>query len=75
VIGEYQFVKEHGRVFSSIAAYRGGGERRLEARGLHTWVTALTVSADFLRTLRMQPFVGREFTVDETRVAYRGKWL
>jgi len=67
-IPEYQFVKEHDRVFSSVAAYRGGGERRLEARGVQTWVTALTVTADFLRTLRMQPLVGREFTVDETRV-------
>jgi FtsX-like permease family len=28
-IPEYQFVKEHGRIFSSVAAYRGGGERRL----------------------------------------------
>ena len=67
-IPEYQFVREHGRVFSSIAAYRGGGERRLEARGVQTWVTALTVSTDFLRTLRMQPLVGREFTAEETRV-------
>ena len=67
-IPEYQFVREHGRVFSSIAAYRGGGERRLEARGVQTWVTALTVSPDCLRTLRMQPLVGREFTVEETRV-------
>jgi predicted permease len=67
-IPEYQFVREHGRVFSSMAAYRGGGERRLDARGVHTWVTALTVSTDFLRTLRMPPLVGREFTVDETRV-------
>jgi predicted permease len=66
-IPEYQFVKEHGRVFSSVAAYRGGGERRLEARGVQTWVTALTVTTDFLRTLRMQPLVGREFTVEETR--------
>jgi putative ABC transport system permease protein len=67
-IPEYQFVREHGRIFSSIAVYRGGGERRLEARGVQTWVTALTVSTDFLRTLRMQPRVGREFTAKETRV-------
>jgi predicted permease len=66
-IPEYQFVKEHGRVFSSVAAYRGGGERRLEVRGDQTWVTALTVTTDFLRTLRMQPLVGREFSVEETR--------
>jgi putative ABC transport system permease protein len=67
-IPEYQFVREHGRVFSSVAAYRGGGEQRLEGRGAQTWVTALTVSTDFLRALRMQPLVGREFTVEETRV-------
>jgi putative ABC transport system permease protein len=70
-IPEYQFVREHGRAFSSIAAYRGGGERRLEARGVQTWVTALTVSTDFLRTLRMQPLVGREFTAEEARVGGR----
>jgi putative ABC transport system permease protein len=67
-IPEYQFVKEHGRAFSSLAVYRGGEERRLEAGSVQTWVTALTASTDFLRTLRMQPLVGREFTVDETRV-------
>ncbi|MGH9371238.1 MAG: ABC transporter permease [Vicinamibacterales bacterium] len=67
-IPEYQFVKEHGRTFSSVAVYRGGGERRLEAGGVQTWVTALTASTDFVRTLRMQPLVGREFTVEETRV-------
>jgi putative ABC transport system permease protein len=67
-IPEYQFVKEHDRVFCSVAAYRGGGERRLDARGVQTWVTAATVSTDFLRTLRVKPIVGREFTVEETRV-------
>ncbi|HET9262562.1 MAG TPA: permease prefix domain 1-containing protein [Vicinamibacterales bacterium] len=40
-IPEYQVVKEHGRLFTAIAAYRGGGERRLEGRGVQTWVTAL----------------------------------
>lgn len=67
-IPEYQFVKEHGRAFSSVAVYRGGGEQRLEAGGVQTWVTALTVSTDFLRSLGMTPRVGREFTVEETRV-------
>jgi putative ABC transport system permease protein len=67
-IPEYQFVKEHGRVFSSVAAYRGGGERRLDARGTQIWVTTLTVSTDFLRTVRLEPLVGREFSTDETRV-------
>jgi hypothetical protein len=30
-------------------------------------VTALTVSTDFLRTLRMPPRIGREFSIEETR--------
>src|SRR5918994_5504651 len=37
-IPEYQFVKEHGRAFVSVAAHRGGGERRLEAGSVQTWV-------------------------------------
>jgi hypothetical protein len=67
-IQEYQFVQEHGRVFSSVAAFQGGGERRLDAHGTQTWVTALTVSSDFLRTLRMPLRLGREFSVEETRL-------
>jgi len=67
-IPEYQFVRDHAHVFSSVAAYRSGGERRLEARGVHTWVTTLIVSTDFLHTLRMPPLVGRELAVEETRV-------
>ena len=64
-IAEFEFVKDHGRAFASIAAYRGGGERRLDAGGAQNWVSVLTVSDDFLRTLRKQPAIGREFTAQE----------
>ena len=67
-IPEYQFVKEQGRAFSSMAAYRGGGERRLEAPGVDVWVMALAVSTSFLDTFGRPPIAGREFTVEETRV-------
>jgi putative ABC transport system permease protein len=67
-IPEYQFVQEHGRVFSSVAAFQGGGERRLDAHGTQTWVTAPSVRSDFLRTLRMPPRLGREFSVEDTRL-------
>ncbi len=67
-VAEYEFLKDHGRVFASVAAFRGGGERRLDGGGVRSWVTALTVSADFLRTLRIKPALGREFSSEETRV-------
>jgi putative ABC transport system permease protein len=67
-VPEYQFVKEQGRAFASVAAYRGGGERRLEAPGVEVWVAALAVSTNFLETFGRPPVVGREFTVEETRV-------
>src|SRR5688572_17476913 len=30
-IAEFEWVREHARGFSSVAAFRGGGERRLDA--------------------------------------------
>ncbi|MGB2713654.1 MAG: ABC transporter permease [Vicinamibacterales bacterium] len=66
-IAEFEFVKDHGRTFASIAAYRGGGERRLDTGRTQTWVSVLAVSDDFLRTLRKQPALGREFTAGEAR--------
>jgi putative ABC transport system permease protein len=66
-IAEFEMVRDTARAFDSVAAYRGGGERRLDAGDAPLWVAALTVSSDFLRTLRKPPVIGREFTPQETR--------
>lgn len=64
-IPEYDVVREQSHVFSSIAAYRGGGDRRLEWSAGADWVTTLSVTEDFLRTLGVAPVIGRSFGVDE----------
>lgn len=68
-IPEYQFLKDHSRVFSSIAAYRGAGERRLVWEAGQDWISTVTVTTDFLRTLGVRPALGREFTAEETHAA------
>ena len=65
-IPEYDFWKKNARVFSSAAALRGTSEKRLLSGTEHEWITTLTVSADFLRTLRVSPLLGREFDPAET---------
>ena len=66
-IPEYEFWKQHSSVFTSVAGYRGFGEASLISGGNHEWAQALTVTADFLRTLGVTPVLGREFTSAETR--------
>jgi predicted permease len=65
-IPEFEFWREHNRAFSSIAGYRGGGERRLSQGNSHDWISTLTVTTDFVRTLGVAPALGREFLADET---------
>ena len=64
---EYDFWKEHTSSFASAAGYRGTANRHLVAGSRQEWVTAMTVSADFFRTLGIVPAMGREFNADETR--------
>jgi predicted permease len=65
---EYEFMKEHGRAFTSVAAYRGGGERRIGLPEDRNWISTVVITTDFLRTLGVQPQIGREFNAEETRV-------
>lgn len=66
-IPEYQFLKEHSRVLSSIAGYRGGGDRRLVSGAGQDWITTTTVTTDFLLTLGVRPALGREFNAQEAQ--------
>ena len=65
-IPEYDVVREQTRVFSSVAAYRGAGERRLEWSAGEDWIEAVYVTDGFLRTFDVPPALGRTFDVDET---------
>ncbi len=66
-IREYEFWKQHSRSLSAFTAERGTDEQRLLTGTEHQWITTLTVSADFLRTLNVSPALGREFKAAETR--------
>ena len=65
---EFEFMKEHGRAFASVAAYRGGGDGRIGPPENQNWISTIVVTSDFLRTLGVQPQIGREFTAEETRM-------
>ncbi len=65
---EFEIVRRESRAFSSIAAYRGAGDRRLDvAGGPPEWIAALAVTTDFLRTLGVPPALGRELTAGEVQ--------
>jgi putative ABC transport system permease protein len=66
-IAEFDVVREQSQTFSSVAAYRGAGGRRVGAPEQHHWVSAVHVSAAFLQTLGVQPQLGRAFSDEETR--------
>jgi hypothetical protein len=65
-IAEYEFWKEHCSAFSSAAGYRGGGQRRLLVGTGQEWIRVMVVTSDFLRTLGINPALGREFNPEET---------
>ncbi len=65
-IPEYDFWKEHNTVFSSVAGDRGTGEQRLVIGTGSDWIKTMIITADFFRTLGVNPALGREFNSAET---------
>jgi predicted permease len=63
---DYQDWKRLNTVFSSLAAYRGGGATMTTPAGALV-VPAARVSADFFRTLGVAPAIGRDFRDGEDR--------
>ncbi len=66
-IPEYEFWKKNSSSFASAAGERGAGDLTLSAGDKREGITAITVTADFFRTLGVQPALGREFDASETR--------
>ncbi|MGA7521911.1 MAG: ABC transporter permease [Acidobacteriaceae bacterium] len=81
---DYVDWKRMNTVFSSLAAYQGVGDLLRGPNGTET-VSGMEVSANFLRTLGMEPAMGRDFHPGEDAVSapatllltYRGwqKWF
>jgi putative ABC transport system permease protein len=65
-IPEYEFWKKNSSSFASSAGERGAGDVTLSAGDKREGITAMTVTADFFRTLGVQPALGREFEQKET---------
>lgn len=65
-IPHYEFWKEHASSFRSAAGYRGGGDRNLALGANQRWISVMTITEDFFRTLGIAPASGREFTSEET---------
>ncbi len=62
----FRFWRENSRVFSSIAAYSGGGFN-LAGAGTPERVSAQYVASAFFPTLGVEPALGRNFTVAENQ--------
>jgi len=65
-IPQFEFWRDHSSAFSSIAAYRGVGERALFLGPDRDWIRVMPVTDGFFRTLGIAPALGREFVRDET---------
>jgi putative ABC transport system permease protein len=65
-IPEYEFWKKNSSSFASAAGERGASDLTLSAGDKREAITAITVTADFFRTLGVPPALGREFDAQET---------
>src|SRR5438105_10153132 len=69
-VTKFLFWREHSRDFESMTAYGfafSGSGVNLTGAGEPEHLRSLRVSADFFRTLGVQPVLGRSFTEDEDR--------
>lgn len=66
-IAEYELIKGKDGNFAGVAGHRGVGEQRLQYASREEWVDAMTITADFFRTLGTPLAVGREFSAQEAR--------
>jgi putative ABC transport system permease protein len=64
---EYEVVRDQPRAFTSVAAYSGTGQHRLDWAGGEDWIQTVPVNEDFLRTLGVPPVLGRSFESAEIR--------
>lgn len=65
-IPEYDVLRGQSAIFSSVGAYRGAGELRLDWGAGHEWIQSMSVSASLLPTLGIEPAMGRTFDAAET---------
>ena len=65
-IPEYDVLRAQPAIFSSVGAYRGAGEARLDWGAGHEWIQTMSVSANLLPTLGIEPALGRTFQAAET---------
>ena len=65
-IPEYEFWKKNSSSFASAAGERGAQDLTLSSGDEREAITAVTVTADFFRTLGVAPALGREFDTQET---------
>jgi putative ABC transport system permease protein len=66
-IPEYEFWKKNSSSFASAAGERGSQDLAISSGDKREAITAVTVTADFFRTLGVPPALGREFDAQETR--------
>lgn len=66
-IPELDFWKEHSNSFASLAGHRGVADQNLIFGTGREWIKTTVVTTDFFRTLGVNPVLGREFKLEETR--------
>ncbi|HEY3836063.1 MAG TPA: ABC transporter permease [Bryobacteraceae bacterium] len=67
-IPQYEFWKAHASSLATAAGCRSGPTRNLISGSAEIAVNTMLITADFFRTLGINPQLGREFNSEETRV-------
>jgi predicted permease len=65
-VSQFQFFRDNGNAFQSVAGFRGGADMSLKQNESVDWVTSQQVTDDFFHVLGVNPEIGREFTREET---------
>ena len=66
-VPEFEFYRDHGSAFQSVAGYRGGGTVSIKRGEVPEWITSLRATDGFFRVLGIHPAIGRDIERDDTR--------
>ncbi len=64
---EFEFYRDHGSAFQTIAGYRGGGTVSIKRGDVPEWIRSLRATDGFFGALGIHPAIGRDIERDDTR--------
>src|SRR5579875_2010065 len=66
-VPEFEFYREHNRIFQAMAGFRAGSTVSIRMGDVPEWVKLAKVTDGFFRVLGVPPAIGRDIERSETR--------